>query len=98
MRIIFSLIAASTLLISAPSAHAAQLCAPRDTAVTHLDKQFEEKVSGRGLAANGKRMIELYVSESGSWTMLASDPRGHSCIVASGEDWQSIAALVGDPA
>ena len=98
MRIIFSLIAASVLLISASSANAKQSCAPHDRAVKQLEKQFGEKVFGRGLAANGKRMIELFVSENGSWTMLISGPNGRSCVMAIGENWQGIKVLVGDPA
>ena len=98
MKIIFSLIAASALFVSASSAKAEQFCAPRDRALVQLEKQFEEKVFGRGLAANGKRMIELFVSEKGSWTVLASDPNGLSCIMANGEDWQGLTVLVGDPA
>ena len=98
MRIIFHFIAASALLLSAASANAEQFCAPRDGAVLQLEKQFGELVSGRGLAANGKRMIELLVSEQGSWTVLISDPNGRSCVMASGETWQGIKVLVGDPA
>ncbi len=98
MRIIFSLIAASVLFLSASSANAEQFCAPRDTAVLQLEKQFGEMVSGRGLAANGKRMIELFVSEKGSWTVLISDPNGRSCVMSSGENWQGTKVLVGDPA
>ncbi len=98
MRIISSLIAASVLFLSATSANDQQVCAPRDRAVMQLEKQFEEKASGRGFTVNGKRMIELFISEKGSWTMLISDPQGRSCIVASGEYWQGITALVGDPA
>ena len=98
MRIIASLIAASVLFLSATSANAQQVCAPRDRVVMQLKKQFEEEVSGRGLTVNGKKMIELFISEKGSWTMLISDPRGRSCVVASGEYWQGITALVGDPA
>ncbi len=98
MRIIFSLIAASALFLSASSANAEQFCAPRDRAVIQLEKQFGELVSGRGLAVNGKRMIELFVSEKGSWTVLISDPNGRSCVMASGENWQGIKVLVGDPA
>ncbi len=98
MRIIFSLIAASALFLSASSANAEQFCAPRDRAVIQLEKQFEELVFGQGLAANGKRMIELFVSEKGSWTVLVSDPNGRSCVMASGENWQGIKVLVGDPA
>ena len=98
MRIIFSLIAASVLFLSASSANAEQLCAPRDRAVTQLENHFGEMVARRGLAANGKRMIELFVSENGSWTVLVSDPNGRSCVMASGENWQGIKVLVGDPA
>ncbi len=98
MRIIFSLIAASALFLSASSANAEQFCAPRDRAVIQLEKQFGELVSGRGLAVNGKRMIELFVSEKGSWTVLISDPNGRSCVMASGENWQGTTVLVGDPA
>ena len=63
-----------------------------------LEKQFRELVSGRGLAANGKRMIELLVSEKGSWTVLISDSNGRSCVMAGGENWQGVKVLVGDPA
>ncbi len=98
MRIIFSLIAVAVLFLSASSANAEQLCAPRNKAVMQLDEQFGEMVSGRGLAVNGKRMIELFVSEKGSWTVLVSDPNGRSCVMASGENWQGIKVLVGDPA
>ncbi len=97
MRIIFALIVASTMFISASSVNAEQICVPRDKAVEQLGKQFEERMSGRGLAANGERMIELFVSKKGSWTVLASEPSGLSCIMASGESWQGIKVPVGDP-
>ncbi len=98
MRIILSLVAVSVLFISATSANAEQLCAPRDKAVVQLKKQFGEFVSGRGLVVNGKRMIELFVSEKGSWTVLISDPKGLSCVVTSGENWQGIKVVFGQPA
>ncbi len=98
MRIISSLIAASALFLSASPAISEQFCAPRDRAVIQLEKQFGEMVSGRGLATNGKRMIELLVSKKGSWTVLISDPNGRSCVMASGENWQAMTVLVGDPA
>ncbi len=97
MRIISSLIAASALFLSASPAISEQFCAPRDRAVIQLEKQFGEMVSGRGLAENGNRMIELLVSEKGSWTVLISDPNGRSCLFASGENFQAINLLVVDP-
>jgi hypothetical protein len=98
MKIIPSLITASVLLISVSSAQAQQICAPRGSAVMKLEKQFDERVFGRGLAANGQRMLELFVSKTGSWTVLVSDPNGHSCVMASGDNWQGLKQLAGDPA
>ncbi len=60
-------------------------------------KQYGEKVAARGLTQNGKAMFELFVSESGSWTVIVSDPVGRSCIIASSEDWQRVPAIIGDP-
>lgn len=98
MKTILSFVAASVLVLSAPAAKAQQFCAARDEAVKQIELKFQEKVFGRGLAGNGKRMFELFVSEKGSWTMLASDTNGRSCIMASGEDWQGLKRLVGDAA
>lgn len=84
MKIILCLFTASALSVSPLAAHAKQACGARDTALTQLEKQFEEKVLGRGLVENGSRMIELFVSESGSWTMLASDP------TASAAFWRAV--------
>ncbi len=86
------------LLLSAQAANAQQVCTVHDKAVVQLAKQFDEQVAGRGLATNGKRMLELFVSETGSWTLLASDPSGSSCVVASGQAWQKLARPLGDPA
>ena len=68
-----------------------------DKAVLQLEKQFKERVAGRGLAENGKQMLEFFVSEKGSWTVLVSDPSGRSRVVASGESWQGNTLILGDP-
>ena len=88
---------ASTFWLWTQAAHAQQICTPHDKAVSQLEKQFDEQVAGRGLAENGKRMLELFVSEKGSWTLLTSDARGRSCVMASGESWHGVKRLVGEP-
>ena len=98
MKITFGLIAAAVLFISVSTAHAEQICETRDSAVMELEKQFDEKVFGRGLASNGQRMLELFVSRTGSWTVLVSDPKGYSCVMANGDNWQGLTQLAGDPA
>ena len=97
-RVLRTFAAAFALLLTAQAANAQQVCAMRDTAVVQLEKQFDEQVAGQGLAANGKLMLELFVSETGSWTVLVSEPNGHTCILASGKAWQGVARVLGDPA
>ena len=90
--------AAFALFLSTQSADAQQVCSPRHEAMLQLEKQFSEQVAGRGLATNGKQMLEVLVSETGSWTVLVSDPQGRSCVVANGENWQAKTLVFGDPA
>lgn len=85
------------LLLSAGGANAQQVCAARDSTVNQLEGRFDEHVVGRGLAESGKSMIELFVGENGSWTVVVTDTRGRSCLVASGVSWMQTPLLVGDP-
>ena len=90
------------LLVSAfvwsTTGHSAQpICASHDAAKEQLQKKFHEQVVGRGLTTRGNAMFELFVSEKGSWTLVVSQPNGRSCIFASGENWQQLTLLVGDP-
>ena len=96
IMILWSLFAAAPF--GGAEARAEQACVIRNEVVEQLGKKFGEAVTARGLSQNGKAMIELLVSDSGSWTVLASDPTGRSCIIATGEDWHHVPVLKGDPA
>lgn len=73
-------------------------CAPREKVVARLMEKFGEQQSGVGLA-QGANVVELFVSKSGSWTVLLSFPAGHSCLIAAGENWQFKSVLpLGEPA
>ena len=54
-----------------------------------LKTRFSERQNGVGVA-NQKTVVELFVSVEGSWTVLATDAAGMSCVVGSGTGWQSI--------
>ena len=102
MRTLFAALAvlgivAATLSL-AGQASAQRVCASHEAATMQLEKQFNERVAGRGLANRGKAMIELFVSEKGSWTVVISEPNGRSCVLATGDSWQQVPLLVGDPA
>lgn len=69
-------------------------CAEHEFAVAYLKNKFDETAVGSGLQVateNEIVSIELFVSPSGSWTMLYSRPNGRSCILAGGTDWGATA-------
>ena len=93
-----ALVMVSGLLLSAQPTSAQQACALRGKVTVQLKEKFDEQVVGRGLTPNAQAMFELFVSATGSWTVIVSEPTGRSCVIASGESWQHIQVLVGDPA
>lgn len=98
-KLAVAMIPVVTMSLWAGSASAEQRCATRDGAVAQLAKKYSEKVVGRGLFKGGKTMAELFVSTSGSWTVVVTNTEGTSCIVASGESWFDVPAapaLVGE--
>ena len=98
-RSILSLAALSvvgSILSWSASVDAKQACVTRDDATERLENKFQEKAVGRGLATSGKQMLELFVSDKGSWTLLVSHPNGQSCIVASGKSWHDLPQLPGE--
>ena len=78
----------AVFLFSAP-ANAQSTCNKRDFIVSQLETLFQEYPKAIGLAGNGN-VVELFVSDSGSWTLLLSLPGGTSCLIASGESWETI--------
>ena len=90
-KILSGFVAAGFLLLATNTAsYAQQVCAPRDKALGQLENRYEEKILGRGLTPGGKAMFELFVSKTGSWTMLLSHPNGNSCLVAAGDSWHEV--------
>ena len=55
--------------------------------MSQLQQSHGETAKGLGLGNRGQSVIELFVSETGSWTILITRTNGLSCIAASGENW-----------
>ena len=89
---------AIVLATVATNAEAQQLCLLHDVAVEKLMQQHDEQVIGRGLASNGQRMVEVFVSPDGSWTLTTTDIQGRTCVMASGDSWMEVQPVIGDPA
>ncbi|MEQ9642089.1 MAG: hypothetical protein RIM84_18845 [Alphaproteobacteria bacterium] len=93
-----TVIAATMVPLSTQAAHAQRVCAPTAEIAQQLENKFEEQAVGRGLTPGGDAMFELFVSNSGSWTVLISDPSGRSCVFAVGDNWHGTPLPSGDPA
>ncbi|MDJ0686441.1 MAG: hypothetical protein QNJ84_17280 [Alphaproteobacteria bacterium] len=78
--------AAFLLLIGA--VHAQTVCDSHSAVIEKLENTYRETRAGVGLASNGA-VAQLYVSESGSWTMLLTNARGVACLIAAGQGWES---------
>jgi hypothetical protein len=76
----------AALLMWAAAAKAQTACAPRKDIVAALKSRFNETALGKGLTAQ-KNLFEVFHSDQGTWTVLISSPRGVSCIIATGTDW-----------
>lgn len=79
-----SLIAVSLLAFSNP-AQAQAICGLRDDMGKMLAQRFGEEPKAAGLV--GDRVVELLVSQTGSWTILITGADGRSCVITGGEDW-----------
>jgi hypothetical protein len=69
------------------------LCGERAQLVEQLKTKYKETRRATGLiAANG--IAELYLSDAGTWTLLATIENGKSCIIAAGHSWDGSETLV----
>jgi len=96
-KAILTIAAAGFLFVGAmsvaPSPAAAQpVCAKHAEVVKQLGGQHAESQAAWGLAANGG-VVAIYSTEGGAtWTMVITMPNGITCMMASGEAWESIPA------
>jgi hypothetical protein len=64
-------------------------CAERHNVVDTLDSQYKESPRAIGLVSK-EAVLEVFVSESGTWTVVVTDPKGVSCVLAAGQSWEEI--------
>lgn len=66
-------------------------CGDHTEIVANLAATFGETLQSIGLAANNT-VVEVYASETGSWTITVSTAAGQTCLVAAGQAFQAINA------
>jgi hypothetical protein len=83
----------------APAAQAqdARHCAPRERVIERLASTYGETRRSVGLGANNA-VVEVFASDdSGSWTITVTLPSGVTCLVASGQAYESLAETMPKP-
>lgn len=90
----FLIAALSTAMIAGAATQAAaqsRNCAPRDTVVDRLSAKYGESRKSMGLGAQGA-VVEVFASEeTGTWTITVTTPNGLTCLVASGQSYETLA-------
>ncbi|AZN96759.1 hypothetical protein EJ066_05330 [Mesorhizobium sp. M9A.F.Ca.ET.002.03.1.2] len=85
---ILALAGALALVTNAASAQY-QYCVEHGDLVAHLSEKFQEKQFAFGLIGH-MAIMEVFVAETGTWTIIVTDVAGRSCIVAAGEHWENV--------
>lgn len=86
----------ATLVFTTP-ATAQSICGERSRFVDQLREQYGERPTSVGLAANGT-LLEVMTSEKGTWTIMVTRPDGVSCVVATGNAWETLPKVALGPA
>lgn len=82
----------------APFAQAGETpCGQRDKFLKHLGAKYDEAPRALGLTVSGA-MLELLTSKEGSWTILVTNPKGDTCVVAAGNSWEFLLPQLLGPA
>ena len=68
----------------------ARNCAPREMVVERLSERYGETRQSIGLGANNQ-VVEVFASiETGTWTITVTSPAGMTCLVASGQSYETL--------
>lgn len=97
---LMTLLALGALLAASHALHAqgAAQCADRDTVVERLASRYGETRQSIGLGHNNS-VIEVFASvTTGTWTITVTSASGVTCLIASGEAYESMAEAPPIPA
>lgn len=98
--LILVVVALSAGTLSSAVAQSPQMCTNRTDIIRHLTSTYHETPVAVGLSDNGSLMEVLASKDGKTWTLLFSLPTGISCLMATGQDWQTFPRLadIGPPA
>ena len=81
-------------LVGLAPAAAQDFCLGRGALASHLEKRYAEQPIAIGIETRGM-LLEVFVSPLGTWTIVATTPKGVSCIRAVGDGWTRVSGSEG---
>jgi hypothetical protein len=80
-----------------PEANLAPACHSHADLAEMLSQKYTERPNALGVQANG-HLVEVFAANDGtSWTIVVTRPDGWSCIVAVGENWETLPNPITQP-
>lgn len=95
MKKMTMIVTAAAVLMTGPAlAQSGPNCAPREIVVDRLASKYGETRQSMGLGANNA-VVEVFASDdSGSWTITVTSANGMTCLVASGQAYETLAEVL----
>ncbi|MEP9387361.1 hypothetical protein [Mesorhizobium sp. KR9-304] len=95
--VLFPALITGLLAMTATPSPAGSFCANRTEMVKSLSDKFKENPAALG-QIDGSAVVEIFVSDNGTWTILATGTDGKSCVLSAGEGFEINVAALGDGA
>ena len=84
-------VSAGLVAVSAATADAAmRYCGERSVLVRALKDKYQEVPVAMGLSQRSTEALEIFTSETGSWTVIMTMTDGRTCIMAAGHSWHDV--------
>lgn len=74
---------------SPAAAGAAPQCAARVQVLDMLATKYSETRRSIGIAAD-QTVMEVFASETGSWTLTVTAPNGMTCLIGAGQNYETV--------
>jgi hypothetical protein len=85
------------ILAAAPAAAQERFCGPYERVRADLAEKFNEYPVGTGMTGP-QHIIQLFVSDEGTFTIVTIGPDRMACGVAAGDGWYGMTPMPGKPA